>query len=68
MLTVTSWKVQSFTLPLELMGVELIEVLVTPNTIVETLDVIEDFRLGITFNLSMSFLVILRETKVNSTF
>jgi hypothetical protein len=35
------------TLPLELIGVELIEVLVTPNSIVETLDVIEDFLLGI---------------------
>jgi hypothetical protein len=31
------------TLPLELMGAELIEVLVASNTIVETLDVIEDF-------------------------
>jgi len=31
------------TLPLELMGAELIEVLMAPNTIVETLDVIEDF-------------------------
>jgi hypothetical protein len=31
------------TLPLELMGAELIEMLVAPNTIVETLDVIEDF-------------------------
>jgi hypothetical protein len=30
------------TLPLELMGAELIEMLVAPNTIVETLDVIED--------------------------
>jgi hypothetical protein len=31
------------TLPLELMGAELVEMLVAPNTIVETLDVIEDF-------------------------
>jgi hypothetical protein len=31
------------TLPLELMGAELIEVLMASNTIVETLDVIEDF-------------------------
>jgi hypothetical protein len=31
------------TLPLELMEAELIEVLVAPNTFVETLDVIEDF-------------------------
>jgi hypothetical protein len=31
------------TLPLELMGTELIEMLVAPNSIVETLDVIEDF-------------------------
>jgi hypothetical protein len=31
------------TLPLELMGAELIEMLVASNTIVETLDVIEDF-------------------------
>jgi hypothetical protein len=31
------------TLSLELMGAELIEVLMAPNTIVETLDVIEDF-------------------------
>jgi hypothetical protein len=31
------------TLPLELMGAELIEMLMAPNTIVETLDVIEDF-------------------------
>jgi hypothetical protein len=30
------------TLPLELMGAELIEMLMAPNTIVETLDVIED--------------------------
>jgi hypothetical protein len=30
-------------LPLELMGAELIEMLVAPNSIVETLDVIEDF-------------------------
>jgi hypothetical protein len=30
-------------LPLELMGAELIEMLVASNTIVETLDVIEDF-------------------------
>ena len=30
-------------LPLELMGTELIEMLMAPNTIVETLDVIEDF-------------------------
>jgi hypothetical protein len=30
-------------LPLELMGAELVEMLVAPNTIVETLDVIEDF-------------------------
>jgi len=29
--------------PLELMGAELIEVLMASNTIVETLDVIEDF-------------------------
>jgi hypothetical protein len=29
------------------MGAELIEVLVTPNSIVETLYVIEDFRLGL---------------------
>ena len=36
-----SWR--SLTLPLELMGTELIEVLMAPNTIVETLDVIEDF-------------------------
>ena len=28
------------------MGTELIEMLMAPNTIVETLDVIEDFRLG----------------------
>jgi hypothetical protein len=35
------------TLPLELIGAELIEVLVTPNSIVETLYVIEDFRLGL---------------------
>jgi hypothetical protein len=35
------------TLPLELIGAELIEVLVTPNSIVETLDVIEDFRLDL---------------------
>jgi hypothetical protein len=35
------------TLPLELMRTELIEMLVAPNTIVETLDVIEDFRLGL---------------------
>lgn len=34
---------RSFTLPLELMRTELIEMLVAPNTIVETLDVIEDF-------------------------
>jgi hypothetical protein len=31
------------TLPLELMGAELIEMLVASNTIVETIDVIEDF-------------------------
>jgi hypothetical protein len=31
------------TLPLELVGAELVEMLVAPNTIVETLDVIEDF-------------------------
>jgi hypothetical protein len=31
------------TLPLELMGAELIEMLVASNTIVETLYVIEDF-------------------------
>jgi hypothetical protein len=31
------------TLSLELMGTELIEMLVASNTIVETLDVIEDF-------------------------
>jgi hypothetical protein len=31
------------TLPLELMGAELIEMLMASNTIVETLDVIEDF-------------------------
>jgi hypothetical protein len=31
------------TLSLELMGAELIEMLVASNTIVETLDVIEDF-------------------------
>jgi hypothetical protein len=30
-------------LPLELMRAELIEMLVAPNTIVETLDAIEDF-------------------------
>jgi hypothetical protein len=29
--------------PLELMGAELIEVFVAPDSIVETLDVIEDF-------------------------
>ena len=34
---------RSLTLPLELMGAELIEVLMASNTIVETLDVIEDF-------------------------
>ena len=37
---------RSLTLPLELMGTELIKMLMAPNTIVETLDVIEDFRLG----------------------
>jgi hypothetical protein len=31
------------TLPLELMGAELVEMLVAPNTIVKILDVIEDF-------------------------
>ncbi len=31
-------------LPLELLGAELIEMLVSSNSIVETLDVIEDFR------------------------
>jgi hypothetical protein len=35
------------TLPLELIGAELIEVLVTPNSIVETLDVIKDVLLGL---------------------
>ena len=35
------------TLPLELVGAELIEVLVTPNLTVETLNVIEDFRLDL---------------------
>jgi len=35
------------TLPLELIKAELIEVLVATNSIVETLDVIEDFRLGL---------------------
>jgi len=35
------------TLPLELLGAELIEMLVPSNSIVETLDVIEDFRLGL---------------------
>ena len=34
---------RTLTLPLELMGAELIEVLMASNTIVETLDVIEDF-------------------------
>ena len=34
---------RSLTLSLELMGTELIEMLVASNTIVETLDVIEDF-------------------------
>ena len=34
---------RSLTLPLELMGAELIEMLVAPNTIVETLDISEDF-------------------------
>jgi hypothetical protein len=34
---------RSLTLPLELIGAELIEMLVASNTIVETLDVIEDF-------------------------
>jgi hypothetical protein len=34
------------TLPLELMGTELIEMLMAQNTIVETLDVIEDFLPG----------------------
>jgi hypothetical protein len=29
--------------PLELVGAELVKVLVAPNTLVETLDVIEDF-------------------------
>jgi hypothetical protein len=29
------------------MGAELIEMLMAPNSIVETLDVIEDFRLGL---------------------
>jgi hypothetical protein len=31
------------TLPLELMGAELVEMLVAPNTLVSPLDVIEDF-------------------------
>jgi hypothetical protein len=31
------------TLPLELIGAELVEMLVASNSIVETLDVIEDF-------------------------
>ena len=35
------------TLPLELLGTELIEVLVASNAIVVTLDVIEDFRFGL---------------------
>jgi hypothetical protein len=35
------------TLHLELIGAELIEMLVASNSIVETLDVIEDFRLGL---------------------
>jgi hypothetical protein len=35
------------TLPLELIGAGLIDVLVTPKSIVETLDLIEDFQLGL---------------------
>ena len=35
------------TLALELMGAEFIEMLMAPNSIAEALDVIEDFRLGL---------------------
>ena len=38
---------RSLKLPFYLVGTELIKVPVTPNTIAETLNVIEDFRLGL---------------------
>ncbi len=41
--TCRHFSLRSLTLPLELMGAELIEMLVASNSIVETLDVIEDF-------------------------
>jgi hypothetical protein len=41
--SVSPEQVNELLAPLELMGAELIEMLVASNTIVETLDVIEDF-------------------------
>ncbi len=42
---------RSLTLALELMGADLIQILMALNSIVETLDVIEDFRLGLSLGL-----------------